>query len=131
MDEAKRERVQDWLTKAYIDLDAARFMAAGERHLREVAVYHCQQAAEKAVKAYLFSRDYRFDRTHDIEILVNAAIPLDARFAKYLSAAKRLTPYSVVYRYPDGPSTPTKREYERAFATRGSSLSVRADADTA
>ena len=114
MDEAKRERVQEWLTKAYIDLDVAAAIALGPRYRRAVAVYHCQQAAEKAIKGYLFFRDTRFDRTHDVEALVNAAIPLEPRFVKYKLAAKRLTPYSAVYRYPGSPPMPTKREVEQA-----------------
>jgi HEPN domain-containing protein len=106
MDEAKRERVQDWLMKAFIDLEAARMMETGPKYLRGTAVYHCQQAAEKAVKGYLFLRDQQFDRTHDVESLVNVA-------------AKRLTPYSVIYRYPRSPPPPTKRELDQAlrFAT--------------
>jgi HEPN domain-containing protein len=119
MDEAKRERVQDWLMKAFIDLEAARMMATGPKYLRGTAVYHCQQAAEKAVKGYLFLRDQQFDRTHDVESLVNVAASLNAGFLQWLVAAKRLTPYSVIYRYPRSPPPPTKRELDQAlrFAT--------------
>jgi len=36
-----------------------------------VAVYHCQQAAEKAVKAFLVHHGKTYERTHDIEVLVS------------------------------------------------------------
>ena len=50
MDDAKRELVRAWLIKARNDLDTARQISAiPEGHL-DSAIYHCQQAAEKAVK---------------------------------------------------------------------------------
>jgi hypothetical protein len=100
MDEAKRERIQDWLMKAFVDLEAARIMVTGPKYLRGTAVYHCQQAAEKAVKGYLFFQDQQFDKTHDVELLVNVAAPLNAGFLQWLVAAKRLTPYSVIIVIP-------------------------------
>jgi HEPN domain-containing protein len=116
MDEAKRERTRSWLTKALIDLESAKTLASGpNRQLLETAVYHCQQAAEKAVKAFLFYRDRRFDKTHDIEALINVAIPLEASFEKRRNAAKLLTPYVAVYRYPDSPPPPTKRTFNQAL----------------
>ena len=58
MDEADLELVKDWLTRAHQDLRAAHFAAA--EILLDVAIYHCQQAGEKAVKAYLQWRDEPF-----------------------------------------------------------------------
>ena len=42
-----------WMIKAWRDLETARRVATGEPPFLDVAVYHCQQAAEKAVKAFL------------------------------------------------------------------------------
>jgi len=42
-----------WLAQAERDLEDARFNAGGERY--NVACFLCQQAAEKALKAYLIS----------------------------------------------------------------------------
>ena len=39
----------------------------------DVAVYHCQQAAEKAVKAFLVRHGQPYEKTHDIEVLVDIA----------------------------------------------------------
>ncbi len=44
MDDAQREIVQSWLTKADHDLEAARRIAAGGDDLLDMAIYHCQQA---------------------------------------------------------------------------------------
>ncbi|MFI5456366.1 MAG: HEPN domain-containing protein [Isosphaerales bacterium] len=53
MDEAKRELVQSWLLTASRDLAAARVLASGEQASPDAAVYHCQQAAEKALKGIM------------------------------------------------------------------------------
>ena len=42
-----------WMVKAWRDLETARRAAGGEPPFYDIAVYHCQQAAEKAVKAFL------------------------------------------------------------------------------
>lgn len=68
MDEAARELVRNWLTRASHDLQAARTLAAGKEPLLDTAIYHCQQAAEKAVKGWLQSQDNPFPKTHDIEV---------------------------------------------------------------
>lgn len=116
MDDARRERTQSWLTKAFIDIESAKALASGnDRRLLEPGVYHCQQAAEKAVKAFLFYRDRRFDKTHDIEALIKHALPLESTFEQWRPAAKPLTPYVAVYRYPDSPSSPTKRKFNQAL----------------
>lgn len=116
MDDAKRERTQSWLTKAFIDIESAKSLASGtDRRLLEPDVYHCQQAAEKSVKAFLFYRDRRFDKTHDIEALINLALPLESTFEQWRTAAKLLTPYVAVYRYPGSPPSPTRRKFNQAL----------------
>ena len=52
MDEAALELVRDWLTHADHDLRSARALAALADPLLDRAIYHCQQAAEKSVKAW-------------------------------------------------------------------------------
>jgi HEPN domain-containing protein len=59
MDEVKRDWVRSWLAKAQSDLRSARARAALPEHATDTAVYHCQQAAEKAIKGYLAFRESR------------------------------------------------------------------------
>ena len=77
---AKLELVQNWLIKAQHDLAAARKLAADPDPYLDVAVYHCQQAAEKAVKGFLAFHDQPFERTHDVEVLVALAVRYEAGF---------------------------------------------------
>ena len=114
MDEAKRELVTGWLAKARHDLDSAKKLAAGDEPIFDTAIYHCQQAAEKALKGYLVHCDQPFDKTHDLNVLVKAAIPYQARFSDFLDTAVELTPYATEYRYP-GAEDPEPDEFEQAF----------------
>ena len=55
MDEATIHEVRQWLHKADHDLRSAVLLMSGdEEPLLDTAVYHCQQAAEKVLKAYLY-----------------------------------------------------------------------------
>ena len=53
MDDAVRELVFGWLTKARHDLASARLLGSGSSPVLDTAIYHCQQAAEKALKGFL------------------------------------------------------------------------------
>jgi len=77
MDDATRELVRNWLTRASHDLRSSRALAALDDPLLDTAIYHCQQAAEKAIKAWLQSNDDPFPKTHDIEDLVERASRLN------------------------------------------------------
>ena len=118
MDEAACELVRDWLTRASHDLQAARILAAGENPLLDTAIYHCQQAAEKAAKGWLQSQDDPFPKTHDIEDLVAQAARLHGDFDQFAKAAAVLTPYVSAFRYPGGGSDepmPSREEFDEAL----------------
>jgi HEPN domain-containing protein len=62
---AKLELVRNWLLKAQRDLAAAHKLAAGVDPFLDIAVYHCQQAAEKAVRSSFDTHaDLRYNCTH-------------------------------------------------------------------
>ena len=72
-------------------------MAAGDLRLAELALdatppviggalYHCQQAAEKALKAFLIWRQVRYPLTHDLGELLSLCSPL-ARLTRYFLPA--------------------------------------------
>lgn len=73
------------LGKAERDLLAAERALSGDVPLRDVAAFHLQQSAEKALKAYLTWHDQPFRRTHDLLFLVGACETLDSGFAKLRS----------------------------------------------
>ncbi len=51
MDESCIELARSWLTKAQHDLDSAKRLSSNP--ILDVSIYHCQQAAEKALKSFL------------------------------------------------------------------------------
>ncbi|MBN1508671.1 MAG: HEPN domain-containing protein [Sedimentisphaerales bacterium] len=77
MMDAKAQLVRSWLTKAKHDLASACLLATSQPPLLDTAIYHCQQAAEKAVKAYLAFCDREIERVHDVEALVRSAASCD------------------------------------------------------
>jgi HEPN domain-containing protein len=105
-----------WLVKAEHDLAVARLLVREEKRLLDVAAYHCQQAAEKALKAYLTAREIIFPKTHVLEKLLDLCLSADASFEGLRSDAKPLTPLADEFRYPADASEPTPGEAEQASA---------------
>jgi len=116
MDEAKRSEIRQWLIKSQHDLGSARRLMEGEEPYLDTAVYHCQQAAEKAVKAYLTYRDVIFEKTHNLVALLAFCMPLEPTFSQWKEEAKMLTPYATEFRYPGDVLNPEKDEVEEALA---------------
>lgn len=109
--EALKE-ARDWLTRAERDLLAATRSMEGATPLPDIAVYHAQQAAEKAVKAFLAAHDRPFPKTHNVVRLVQRCRQIDRDFHRYLAAARTLSPYAALFRYPGGPLEPETGEAE-------------------
>ncbi len=114
MDEARRGLVQGWLIKAQRDLATARKLADDPDPLLDTAIYHCQQAAEKAVKGFLAFHDQTVVKTHDVRFLINQARVIEPGFEDWLDAAECVTPYATAYRYPDEVLEPEREEFEGA-----------------
>ena len=114
MDEAKRELVRSWLRKALHDLAAARMLGASDPSLLDIAMYHCQQAAEKALKGFLVYWDQEVARTHDIGLLLKHAMKIELVFDTWKDAADRLTPLATMYRYPASGDEPSREDFQEA-----------------
>lgn len=117
MDERPLADAKAWMIKAWRDLETARRAAVGDPPFYDVAVYHCQQAGEKAVKAFLVHHDKPFEKTHDIEVLVDLAGEIDPNFRALADAADLLTPYATRFRYPNATFAiePQPSEYDEAL----------------
>jgi HEPN domain-containing protein len=115
MDEKKRAAVHAWLLKAQRDLAVAHKLSGDDDPYLDSAIYHCQQAAEKAIKAYLVFQDQRFEKTHDLELLTGLAQPYEAGFSSLLKPAVLLTPYASEFRYPGDFIDPSREEFEEAM----------------
>ena len=90
-----------WFIKAENDLKSAIKLIEGGNPILDTAVFHAQQCAEKALKAYLSYKSQPIQRTHDVELLVELCCSIEEDFKGLLNDAKNLTPYNTAFRYPD------------------------------
>jgi HEPN domain-containing protein len=115
---------RQWLIRAEEDLAMAKLGAGAEPPLLGNAVYHCQQAFEKALKGFLAWYDQPLRRAHLLPDLVEWCLPLDPDFANLADSAATVSPYVFRFRYPldelEGlppsvPSEPSREEAEHAL----------------
>ncbi|MBI2865417.1 MAG: HEPN domain-containing protein [Chloroflexi bacterium] len=116
------EETRDWVGKAQQDLRAAQLLATSDPPLVETALYHCQQSAEKAMKAYLVWCDRPFPPTHNLVTLLTFCIADEPGFDILTDAAATLTPYAVAFRYPGEATSPTSAQCEEAMQDAGQVL---------
>jgi len=108
--------VNAWMARADEDLQVASLLIERERRLLGAAVYHCQQAAEKSLKAWLTSQDLRFPKTHDLEtLLAMCRADESVEWPDLTEHAQLLTPYAVEFRYPGDQMEPESEEAVRAL----------------
>lgn len=108
--------VREWLQRALDDLHEAEHNLTATPPLVRGAVFHCQQTAEKALKAYLTAEEQPFRKTHDLERLGTAVTTRDASLTDVVNRAADLTPYAWRFRYPGTPVSPTMAEGREALA---------------
>ena len=111
--------VQAWLRKAMHDLRTAELLSANEDGPLDTAIYHCQQAAEKAVKGFLCYAGIPIEKTHDVERLIKLASQHRSEFSQWLDEAEIVTPYATRFRYPmedlNAPMEPSSSEFAEAL----------------
>ena len=100
MPNPKRDEVRSWLVKARQDLDASTWLLESPQGLFGAVGFHCQQAAEKYLKAYLTWQEQEFEKTHSLVALVGMCLQFSADFNGLRTAATTLTPFAVITRYP-------------------------------
>lgn len=113
--EALRREAGKWLREAAKDLHSARLLLSPEEPEPSRSLFHCQQAAEKAAKAFLALQNTPFRKTHDLVHLGLQCGDFDPALAQLLSEAADLTDYASAFRYPDAPYEPDVEEANRAL----------------
>jgi len=116
MPESARLEAESWLKRALDDLGATRKLLSGTDPFPATAAYHCQQAAEKALKAIVAATGEPIPKTHDLRSLVARCILVDGSLAKHQDACDDLTPYATEFRYPTEVPDPDPGEVHRAAA---------------
>jgi HEPN domain-containing protein len=93
----------------------AQVLFDNEESLLDAVVYHCQQSAEKALKAYLASQNVAFRKTHDLGVLLELCSLSESGFQSLQEVADILTPYATEFRYPGDALEPERRDAEEAL----------------
>lgn len=108
------ELTKEWVEKAEEDFDAADALLYGrEVPIAAVVCFHCQQSAEKYLKAYLQENSVEFERNHELLIMMNLCASLDTDFKSLKRDLESLKRYAVAVRYPG--IRATKKAAEGAF----------------
>ena len=109
------QNTKAWLAKALKDLRRVEKLLVADEADNEDAVFHCQQAVEKALKAFLTWHDQPFRKTHDIEALGAQCALVDESLQLLVEKAERLTEYAWLYRYPGDAAEPAGDDVAEAF----------------
>lgn len=99
-----------WLRLAEEDLKSARKLLSPPDPIWKTAVYHCQQAAEKASKALLALHGEDIPFKHDIGLLLEKLEKYEKGLIGFEVAAESLTIFATEYRYPNANAKPLTQE---------------------
>jgi HEPN domain-containing protein len=106
-----------WLKIVEVDLRSAKVLLKAE--VFSSATYHCQQAAEKALKAYLAFKNQKIIKIHDLVMLVELCSKFDKDFEKLYDNAEYLNPFVTKFRYPTEFDIPDCADTKHAIEQAG------------
>jgi HEPN domain-containing protein len=91
---------REWIRKAEDDFRAAGRLAEGSESFPDQVCFHCQQSAEKYLKALLHELGQTIPKTHDLEDLLDLLLPYHRPLGRYRRGLRFLTGFAVDPRYP-------------------------------
>ena len=115
-DEALIGSTKAWFVRAADDLNVAEHDLESKSPFVRAALFHCQQAAEKALKGFLTWHDRPFEKTHDLRELGGKCVDVELSLEPLLKKAASLTKYAWKFRYPGDPDDPTLNEAQESLA---------------
>jgi HEPN domain-containing protein len=105
-----------WFSKAAHDIRMAELALQDEPPMTDQAVYHAQQAAEKAMKGLLTWHERIFRKTHNLIELGEVCVALIPELEPLLRRSAGLSDYAWQYRYPGDMDEPNHEEAEDALS---------------
>lgn len=100
--------VNQWILKANEDLLVVDKLTEFEIIATSSVCFHCQQAVEKYLKAFLICNGIDIKKTHNIEYLLSECVDLDSEFSEI--DPKNLSDFGVDARYPGDMYVPSEEE---------------------
>lgn len=98
----------EWIKKAEADHRAAARLASGADPLHDQVCFHCQQVAEKYLKALMEEQGLTIPRTHNLVALLPLLTPHHGSLRSLRRGLDFLTRFAVDTRYPG--ETASKRQ---------------------
>jgi HEPN domain-containing protein len=114
-DPALVAETHDWLSRASKDLEAAERLMTGGSPFPSQAAFYAQQAAEKAQMAFLTWHKQIFRKTHDLRVLGEACVIIDATLEDVSISVAQISGYAFETRYPGSRADPTVAEAQEAI----------------
>src|ERR1700747_3305576 len=100
--------IKQWFEKADHDMLNAKLVIDYEPLILDTACFHCQQAMEKNLKAFMVFKNQEVVKTHDIKYLLKQYTKLGIDFT-YIDI-KNIQDFASDGRYPDNAISPTLEE---------------------
>jgi HEPN domain-containing protein len=108
MNKATEDYINQWIYKANEDILVVEKLTEHEIFAPSSACFHCQQAVEKFLKAFLIANEVEIKKTHNIEFLLSECGEIDSEFAAI--EPKNLSDFGVDVRYPGDMYIPSDNE---------------------
>lgn len=111
------EETKKWLIKGLNDFKTAEKLInlPEDEIITDTLCFHCQQAVEKFLKAFLIHNNKEFERVHSLEYLIKLSSEIDKEFEILYETAASLNDYAITVRYPDEFYIPSIEEARKAF----------------
>lgn len=109
--------IKKWIIKGDHDLGTAKITYLHIPEYLDTVTFHCQQAVEKYLKAYLIFQTIVFKFSHDLIYLLELINQKDSDFEDYYDKVSELQGYAVEVRYPNETIYLSPEKVEKAIKT--------------
>lgn len=109
------EDIKQWVVKGDHDLGTAKVTFLHIPEYLDTITFHCQQAIEKYLKAFLIFNKIEFKFSHDLVYLLDLIVVVDNDFEIYYNLFAELQSYAVEVRYPNEIVNLTPQHVEHAI----------------
>lgn len=94
------DSAKEWMHFAQMDLQSAKYLQGMRPQPLEVICYHCQQTAEKCLKAIIINNKHEPRKIHDLIALLKDVLVFEPNLTKLITVVAGLSDYATITRYP-------------------------------
>ncbi|MFI5134638.1 MAG: HEPN domain-containing protein [Chitinophagales bacterium] len=107
----------EWVKKAEEDWKTCKILVAAEDAPFDPILFHCQQTAEKYLKACLVKHLGPLEKIHDLIKLLHEVEKFEAASSMLATDCKFLNDFAIMLRYPGDYEVHTREDVEQAIAS--------------